>query len=189
MKIGTLLTAAIVSLSTVGGGLAVYVAVTKYQTMDRITGGAGAGSRSSRAVSDIPRLPQPRARLCTNILYGPATVDPALLAEQDKLRKQTDGARDRMNALRKEVAGPVRRRRHASQQHRRASIRNSPRCASHRQGARGPAEARKDAAKKIVADNAVLNNGVVRRCSTSRSAAWRSSTAMPIARPATPTSP
>ena len=32
MKIATLLTAAIVSLATVGGGLAAYVAVTKYQT-------------------------------------------------------------------------------------------------------------------------------------------------------------
>ena len=37
MKIGTLLTAAIVSLSAVGGGLAVYVAVTKYQTMDKVS--------------------------------------------------------------------------------------------------------------------------------------------------------
>ena len=37
MKIGTLLTASIVSLSTVGGGLAVYVAVTKYQTMDKVS--------------------------------------------------------------------------------------------------------------------------------------------------------
>jgi methyl-accepting chemotaxis protein len=37
MKIGTLLTAAIVSLATVGGGLAAYIAVTKYQTMDRVS--------------------------------------------------------------------------------------------------------------------------------------------------------
>ena len=41
MKIGTLLTTAIVSLSTVGGGLAVYVAVTKYQTMGRIAEAEG----------------------------------------------------------------------------------------------------------------------------------------------------
>ena len=37
MKIGTLLTAVIVSLSTVAGGLAVYVAVTRHDTMDRIS--------------------------------------------------------------------------------------------------------------------------------------------------------
>jgi hypothetical protein len=36
MKIATLLTAAIVSLATVGGGLAAYVAVTQYQTMDTV---------------------------------------------------------------------------------------------------------------------------------------------------------
>ena len=37
MKIGTLLTAAIVSLSAVGGGLAIYVAVTKHETMDKVS--------------------------------------------------------------------------------------------------------------------------------------------------------
>ncbi|MGY2935567.1 hypothetical protein ACVWZ6_005169 [Bradyrhizobium sp. GM6.1] len=62
MKIGTLLTTAIVSLSTVGGGLAVYVAVTKYQTMERITEAQGRLA-IVRAVSDIPRYPQSRARL------------------------------------------------------------------------------------------------------------------------------
>ena len=36
MKIGTLLTAAIMSLSAVGGGLALYVAATKYQTMGKV---------------------------------------------------------------------------------------------------------------------------------------------------------
>src|SRR5512135_319182 len=106
MKIGTLLTAAIVSLSTVGGGLAVYVAVTKYQTMDRI---AEAESRLEivRAVSDIPRYLNPERGYATNILYGPATVDPKMRAEHEKLRKLTDGARDKMNALRGQLAGSL----------------------------------------------------------------------------------
>ena len=54
MKIGTLLTAAIVSLSAVGGGLAVYVAASKYQTMEKVS---VAQSRLEvvRAVGDIPR--------------------------------------------------------------------------------------------------------------------------------------
>ena len=58
MKIGTLLTAAIVSLSAVGGGLAVYVAVTKYQTMDKVS---VAQSRLAvvRAVGEIPRYLNP----------------------------------------------------------------------------------------------------------------------------------
>src|SRR3954469_58386 len=105
MKIGTLLTTAIVSLSTVGGGLAVYVAVTKYQTMERITEAQGRLA-IVRAVSDIPRYLNPERGVATNILYGPATFDPAQLSEHDKLRKQTDGARDKMNARRKELPGP-----------------------------------------------------------------------------------
>ena len=63
MKIGTLLTAAIVSLSAVGGGLAVYVAVSKYQTMDKVS---VAQSRLEivRAVGEIPRYMNPGTRLC-----------------------------------------------------------------------------------------------------------------------------
>jgi hypothetical protein len=76
MKIGTLLTAAIVSLSSVGGGLAAYVAVTKYQTMDSI---AEAQGRLAivRAVSDIPRYLNPERGFATNILYGPRRTVPA----------------------------------------------------------------------------------------------------------------
>lgn len=159
MKIGTLLTSAIVSLSTVGGGLAVYVAVTKYQTMERV-GEAQGRLAIVRAVSDIPRYLNPERGFSTNILYGPASIDPALLTEQDKLRKQTDGARDRMNARRKELPG---------------SFEDGSTIGSNIDGINakftalreaidkalaGPAEARKDAAKKIVADNAVLNAGV-----------------------------
>ena len=136
MKIGTLLTTAIVSLSTVGGGLAVYVAVTKYQTMDRI---AEAQGRLAivRAVSDIPRYLNPERGFATNILYGPATVDPAQLAEHDKLRKQTDGARDKMNALRKELPGSLRRRRRHRQPHRRHQFEIHRPARRHRQGDRG----------------------------------------------------
>lgn len=54
MKIGTLLTTAIVSLSAVGGGLALYVAVTKYETMDKVSE-AQARLAIVRAVGDIPR--------------------------------------------------------------------------------------------------------------------------------------
>src|SRR3954467_5714645 len=160
MKIGTLLTTAIVSLSTVGGGLAVYVAVTKYQTMERITEAQGRLA-IVRAVSDIPRYLNPERGFATNILYGPAIVDPAQRTEHDKLRKMTDGARDRMNALRKEHlpgslddGGTI-----ASQidalNAKFAALREAIDMAI-----AGPAEARKDAARKIVADNAVFNTGV-----------------------------
>src|SRR5258708_23696067 len=105
MKIGTLLTAAIVSLSAVGGGLAVYVAVAKFQTMDKVS---VAQSRLEivRAVGDLPRYINPERGFATNILFGPPAVDPKQLAElTDKYRKQTDGARDKMNRIKATLPG------------------------------------------------------------------------------------
>src|SRR5918999_1189861 len=106
MKIGTLLTAAIVSLSAVGGGLAVYVAVSKYQTMDKVS---VAQSRLEvvRAVGDIPRYMNPERGFATNIMFGPPTVDPKLLSELDKYRKNTDAARDKMNRVKATLAGAI----------------------------------------------------------------------------------
>jgi hypothetical protein len=93
MKIGTLLTSAIVSLSAVGGGLAVYVAAAKYQTMDKIDV-AQRRLQIVRAVGDLPRYLSPERGFATNILFGPPAVDPKMRAElNDKYRKQTDGAR------------------------------------------------------------------------------------------------
>ena len=159
MKIGTLLTTAIVSLSTVGGGLAVYVAVTKYQTMERITEAEGRLS-IARAVSDIPRYLNPERGFSTNILYGPAAVDPALLTEQDKLRKQTDGARDKMNALRKQLPGSFDDGNTIGGNIDGINSKFTALRTAIDKALTGPAEARKDAAKKIVADNAVLNASV-----------------------------
>ncbi|KJC51936.1 HAMP domain-containing methyl-accepting chemotaxis protein [Bradyrhizobium sp. LTSP857] len=159
MKIGTLLTTAIVSLSTVGGGLAVYVAVTKYQTMDRITEAQGRLA-IVRAVSDIPRYLNPERGFATNILYGPATVDPTLLTEHDKLRKQTDGARDKMNALRKDLPGPFDDGNTTGTNIDALNAKLTALREAVDKAIAGPADARKDAARKIVADNAVLNSGV-----------------------------
>src|SRR5712671_4255821 len=92
MKIGTLLTVAIVSLSAVGGGLAVYVATTKYQTMDKVSV-AQRRLEIVRAVGEIPRYMNPERGFATNIMFGPPAVDPKMRAElNDKYRKQTDGA-------------------------------------------------------------------------------------------------
>nr|WP_245284108.1 HAMP domain-containing protein [Bradyrhizobium sp. Cp5.3] len=159
MKIGTLLTTAIVSLSTVGGGLAVYVAVTKYQTMDRI---AEAQGRLAivRAVGDIPRYLNPERGFSTNILYGPATVDPAQLTEQDRLRKQTDGAREKMTTLRKELPGSFDDGNAIGSNIDGINSKFTALRETIDKAIAGPAEARKDAAKKVVTDNAVLNGGV-----------------------------
>lgn len=159
MKIGTFLTGAIVSLSAVGGVLAVYVAVNKYQTMDRI---AEAQARLSivRAASDIPRYLNPERGFATNILYGPATVDPAQIAEHDKLRKQTDAARDKMNVLRKELVGSLDDGSTIGGNIDGINAKFTALRDAIDKAIAGPAEARKDAARKIVADNTVLNTGV-----------------------------
>jgi methyl-accepting chemotaxis protein len=160
MKIGTLLTAAIVSLSTVGGGLAVYVAVTKYHTMDRISE-AKDRLEIVRAIGDIPRYLNPERGYATNILYGPATVEPGMRAEHEKLRKLTDGARDKMNALRRDrLPGSLD---DGSTIARDIDALNAKFIAlreSIDKAIDGPADARKDAARKIVADNGVFNSGV-----------------------------
>ena len=160
MKIGTLLTAAIVSLSAVGGGLAVYVAVTKYQTMDKVS---VAQSRLEvvRAVGDIPRYLNPERGFATNILYGPAVVDPAMRTELvEKLRKQTDGARDRMNAIRKNLSGALDDSAAIGAGIDALNTKFAALREAMDKAIDGPADARKDAAKKIVADNAVFNTAV-----------------------------
>ena len=160
MKIGTLLTAAIVSLSAVGGGLAVYVAVTKHQTMDKVT---VAQERLAivRAVGEIPRYLNPERGFSTNILFGPPAVDPKMRTELvEKYRKQTDGARDKMNAIRKALPGALEDGATVATGIDALNTKFAALRDAIDKAIDGPVEARKDAAKKIVADNAVFNSGV-----------------------------
>ncbi len=160
MKIGTLLTTAIVSLSAVGGGLAVYVAVTKYQTMDQVSV-AQRRLEIVRAVGDIPRYMNPERGFATNILYGPAAVDPKMRAElNDKYRKQTDGARDKVNAIRKVLPGGLDDGAAVASGMDALNSKFTALRDAIDKAIDGPAEARKDAARKIVADNAVFNTAV-----------------------------
>ena len=157
MKIGTLLTAAIVSLSAVGGGLAVYVAASKYQTMDKVS---LAQSRLEvvRAVGDIPRYMNSERGFATNILYGPPAVDPAVRKElNEKLRKNTDGARDKMNAIRKNLSSGLDDAAAIGTGMDDLNVKFNGLRDAMDKAIDGPAEARKDAARKIVADNAVFN--------------------------------
>jgi hypothetical protein len=152
MKIGTLLTAAIVSLSTVGGGLAVYVAVSKYQTMDKVS---VAQSRLEvvRAVGDIPRYMNPERGFATNILYGPTAVDPGMMTSLDKYRKDTDGALAKMNAVRKALPSSLDDSAAVGSGIDALNAKFAALREAIDKAIAGPADARKDAAKKIVADN------------------------------------
>jgi methyl-accepting chemotaxis protein len=180
MKIGTLLTAAIASLSAVGGGLAVYVAVSKYQTMDKVS---EAQERLAivRAIGDIPRYLNSERGFATNILFGPATVDPKMRADlNEKMRKPTDGARDKMNALRKALPGSLEDGDGLGAGIDALNTKFLALREAMDKAIDGAAEARKDAAKKIIADNAILNNsaaalldGQVRRMALLDGAAFR----------------
>src|SRR4051794_18560541 len=159
MKIGTLLTAAIVSLSAVGGGLGVYVAVSKYQTMDKVS---VAQSRLEvvRAVGDIPRYMNPERGFATNILFGPAVVDPKLLTDLDKYRRDTNGALAKMNAVRKALPSSLDDAAAIGNGIDALNVKFAALREAIDKAIAGPADARKDAAKKIVADNAVFNTAI-----------------------------
>jgi methyl-accepting chemotaxis protein len=161
MKIGTLLTVAIVSLSAVGGSLAVYVAGTKYRTMDNVSV-AQRRLEIVRAVGDIPRYLNSERGFSTNILFGPPAVDPNMRAELDKYRKQTDGARDKMNEIRKTLPGGLEDGAAVASGMDALNVKFAALRESIDKAIEGPAEARKDAAKKIVADNALFNGAVTK---------------------------
>jgi methyl-accepting chemotaxis protein len=160
MKIGTLLTVAIVSLSAVGGGLAVYVAATKYQEMDQVSV-ARRRLEIVRAVGEIPRYMNPERGFATNIMFGPAVVDLKQRAElNDKYRKNTDGARNRMNQIKATLPGGLEDGAAVASA---MDVLNTKFVALREamdKAIDGPAEARRDAVKKIVADNSVFNGAI-----------------------------
>jgi methyl-accepting chemotaxis protein len=160
MKIGTLLTVSIVSLSAVGGGLAVYVAAVKYQTMDKISV-AQRRLEIVRVVGDIPRYMNPERGFATNIMFGPPTVDPGLRAElNDKYRKQTDAAREKMNQIKVTLPGTLEDSAALASGMDALNVKFTALREAIDKALDGPPEARRDAAKKIVADNAIFNTAV-----------------------------
>jgi methyl-accepting chemotaxis protein len=158
MKLGTLLTAVIISLSAVGGSLAVYIAASRYQTMDGVSV-AQRRLQVVRAAGEIPRYLNPERGFATNLLLAP-TVDPKQRADLDGYRKQTNGAQAKMNEIRKTLVDDLQDG---------GAIGNAidglnTKFAALREAIDksldGPADARRDAVKKIVADNAVFNSAV-----------------------------
>jgi len=159
MKIGSLLTTVILSLSAVGGGLAVYVAATKHDSMNRL---AEAQQRLEivRAVGDIPRYLNPERGFATNILFGPAVVEQKQRSELGNYRKQTDGAVDKMDQIRKTSADALDDGQAIVARMGELKTQFDALRGAIDKAIDGPAEARRDAAKKIVADNAVFNTNV-----------------------------
>ncbi|WP_407154246.1 methyl-accepting chemotaxis protein [Bradyrhizobium sp. STM 3557] len=181
MKLGALLTISIVSLSTVGGGISLYVAATKYQTMGQVSV-AQARLAVVRAAGDIPRYLNPERGFATNILFGPPVIDPKQRADLDTYRKQTDGAVDKMMEVRKQLSGLDDADAVASAinalKAKFAGLRDTM-----DQGLAKPPEARRDAAKAAVAENSAFNaavadllDGQVRRLAALDGDAFRQAT-------------
>jgi len=158
MKLGTLLTISIVSLSTVGAGLALYVAATKYQTMGQVSVAQGRLALV-RAAGDIPRYLNPERGFATNILFGPPTIDPKQRGELDTYQKQPDGAVDKLMEVRKQLAGFDDADAVAS-----AIDALKLKFTAFRdmmgKGLAAPPEARRDVAKALVAENSAFNTAV-----------------------------
>jgi len=156
MKIATLLTAAIVSLATVGGGLAAYVAVTKYQTMDRAEV-AQKRLEIVRAMSDIPAYMNPERGFATNILLGSGTINPKQTEALDKLRARTDGAMAKVNQVRASLPGPLDDGVAVAATIDSIKAKFSALREAIEKGLVAPVDTRRAAGTQIVADNAVLN--------------------------------
>uniref|UniRef100_Q07IW0 Methyl-accepting chemotaxis sensory transducer n=1 Tax=Rhodopseudomonas palustris (strain BisA53) TaxID=316055 RepID=Q07IW0_RHOP5 len=188
MKIGTLLTIAIASLSAVGGGLAVYLAGSKYQTMEQVSN-AQARLALVRAVGDIPRYLNSERGFSTNLLFGPAVVDPKLRAELDgKFRKPTDAAVEKMNQLRAASLGRLDDGADIAARIDALNLKFKALRTAIDAAIDGPAETRRDAGKKIVADNSALNASVttllaeqVRKIASLNGAAYRQASYATIA--------
>ncbi|MFB9267138.1 methyl-accepting chemotaxis protein [Bradyrhizobium erythrophlei] len=159
MKIGTLLRAAIVSLSAVGGGLAAYVAVTKYQTMDRVS---IAQNRLEivRAVGDIPRHMNPERGFATNILFSTGAIDPKQIADLDRLRQLTDGALAKVIQVRATLPGSLDDGEAVASAIDALKAKFTALRDAIATAIAGPVDARRAAGTKIVADNSVFNAGV-----------------------------
>src|SRR5882757_998002 len=111
-----------------------------------------------RAIGDIPRYLNPERGFVTNILFGTGAVDPKQRAELDKYRKQTDGAVDKMEQVRKNSVGELDDGQEITARIEELKTRFNALRAAMDKAIEGPVDARRDAAKKIVSDNSAFNS-------------------------------
>lgn len=159
MKLGTLLTISVASLSAVGGGLALYVATAKYQTMQQVS---VAQERLAivRAVGDIPRYLNSERGFTTNILFGPPTIDPKMRSDLETYRKNTDGAVAKMLEIRRSLSTALDDSAAVGSDIDALKTRFSSLRDMMDRAMAGAADTRRDAAKTVVAENSKFNAAV-----------------------------
>jgi methyl-accepting chemotaxis protein len=157
MKIGTLLTAAVVSLSAVGGGLAAYIATTKYQSMGSISD-AQARLDLVRALGDVPRYLNPERGFATDILFGTGAVEARQRSDIDKMRKETDGAVERLAQIRKISVDALDDAAEINARLDEIKTRFAALRAAVDKALGAPLDVRREAAKRLITDNRAFNN-------------------------------
>ena len=164
------------------------MAVTKYQRMDKVS---VAQSRLEvvRAVDGIRRYMNPEHGFATNILFGPAVIDPKMRLElNDKYRKETDGALAKVGQVRKSVPSSFDDGAAVGSAIDALNTKFAALREALDKAIDGPADAGKNAAKKIVADNAAFNTAVT-ATRAGRARAERSPDDGPRSAPRTSASP
>ena len=142
-----------------------------------------------RAVGDIPRYINPERGFATNILFGPAVVDPKMhdARSTSTASRPTARAQDECDA--QGASGLARRWRRRRQRDRCAECEIRRPARGHRQGDRGPGRCPQGRRQ----EDRRRQRGVQRRRHRAARRAgpqgWRCSTATPTGRRATPTSP
>jgi methyl-accepting chemotaxis protein len=106
MKIGTLLTSAIICLSVIGGGPGVYVVKTKYDLMSDIAV-ERARLEVIRALGDVPRYLSPERGYSVNLILGKDPVEPNQHTELKKYRDKTDAAVATVEKMTPALAGKL----------------------------------------------------------------------------------
>jgi methyl-accepting chemotaxis protein len=156
MKIGTLLTTVILSLATAAGGLAVYVASTKHEMMSKISD-AQHRLEIVRLVGDIPRYLSPERGYTTSILFGPAAIDPKQRAELADIRRSTDGAVEKMEQFRTTSMPDLEDGAAVAAKMGELKTKFDTLRRTMENAINGPAEARRGAAKAVVAEYAAFS--------------------------------
>lgn len=160
MKLSTFLNSAVVSLSLIGGMLAGYIATSKYLSMQKVSM-AQTRLELVRFIGDVPRYLNPERGYVTNLLLsGGQAVDPNQVAALGKLRHLTDEAINRVGQIRQTLPGDLDDGDRVAGVIDELNTRFLSLRAAMEKAFAEPVETRRQAATKIVADNATLNAGV-----------------------------
>lgn len=157
MKLATFLAASIITLASVGGGVAAYVVSSKHQAMNNVSI-AQSRLAIARAVGNVPRFLNPERGFATDLLISNEyPIDPKKLSELKKLRTLTDSALAGLGEVRNGLPASLDDRDMIASAIDAITTRFQTLRKTIDTAIAVPSEERRGAIGKIVADNTVLN--------------------------------